>query len=58
MKTLQIPSLMVLALLAGALGCNRDNDQAQRSVIEARFNLLNARVDLEERIGGPLVPNN
>ncbi|MEX2282743.1 MAG: TolC family protein [Gemmatimonadota bacterium] len=36
----------------------QQNDQAQRSVIEARFNLLNARVALEQAIGGPLVPNN
>jgi outer membrane protein len=36
----------------------QSNDQAQRAVIDARFNLLNARVALEERIGGPLVPGN
>jgi outer membrane protein len=31
-----------------------NNDNAQRAVIDAQINLLNARVDLEERLGGPL----
>lgn len=33
------------------------NDQAQRSVLDARLQFLNARVALEERIGGPLDPS-
>lgn len=32
----------------------QQNDQQQRSAIDARFNFLNARVLLEERLGGPL----
>jgi outer membrane protein len=35
----------------------QSNDTAQRGVIDAQFLLLSARVDLEERIGGPLTGN-
>lgn len=32
----------------------QSNDQAQRQLVQARFNFLNARITLEERVGGPL----